>query len=182
MVTSEKLHWRLHKHLKGLAKNRLRVRLSPLKSPRTFKDQSNRQFVILCISLLSLLQQYRNVLPTTIKKCLPKENVCVCVCLSVCHITFLSGYICSDTLRMFWHVVTSLTSLACLFWHVVTDINHVLTRCHVTEINYVDRGAAARAPLQYSEMESEIVTKSLCKIFLVGCQDPLKKCFVSRST
>ena len=25
----------------------------------------------------------------------------------------------------------------------------VLTRCHVTEINYVDRGAAARAPLQY---------------------------------
>jgi len=47
VVTSEKLHWRLHKHLKGLAKNRLRVRLSPLKSPRTFKDQSNRQFVIL---------------------------------------------------------------------------------------------------------------------------------------
>jgi len=120
VVTSEKLHWRLHKHLKGLAKNRLRVRLSPLKSPRTFKDQSNRQFVILCISLLSLLQQYRNVLPTTIKKCLPKENVCVCVCLSVCHITFLSGYICSDTLRMFWHVVTSLTST--MFWHVVTSL------------------------------------------------------------
>jgi hypothetical protein len=29
-----------------------------------------------------------------------------------------------------------------------TDINHVLTRSHVTEINYVDRGVAARAPLQ----------------------------------
>ena len=33
----------------------------------------------------------------TTKKCLLKKNVC----LSVCHITFLSGYICSDTLRMF---------------------------------------------------------------------------------
>ena len=124
MVTSEKLHWRLHKHLKGLAKNRLRVRLSPLKSPRTFKDQSNRQFVILCISLLSLLQQYRNVLPTTIKKCLPKENVCVCVCLSVCHITFLSGYICSDTLRIFWHVVTLLAST--MFWHLATSLTSTM--------------------------------------------------------
>jgi len=36
----------------------------------------------------------------------------------------LTRYVCSDTL--------SLTS----------DINHVLTRCHVTDINYVDRGAA----------------------------------------
>jgi len=35
-----------------------------------------------------------------------------------------------------------------MFWHVVTDINHVLTPCHVTEINYVDRGVAVRAPLQ----------------------------------
>jgi len=32
----------------------------------------------------------------------------------------------------------------------VTDINHVLTPCHVIEINYVDRGVAARTPLQYS--------------------------------
>jgi hypothetical protein len=31
----------------------------------------------------------------------------------------------------------------------VTDINHVLTPSHVTEINYVDRGVAARTPLQY---------------------------------
>ena len=31
----------------------------------------------------------------------------------------------------------------------VTDINHVLTPCHVIEINYVDRGVAARTPLQY---------------------------------
>jgi len=30
----------------------------------------------------------------------------------------------------------------------VTDINHVLTPCHVIEINYVDRGVAARTPLQ----------------------------------
>jgi len=45
----------------------------------------------------------------------PKEK-----CLSVRHITFLSGYICSDTLRMFWHVVTSLTST--MFWHVVTSL------------------------------------------------------------
>ena len=30
----------------------------------------------------------------------------------------------------------------------VTDIKHVLTRSYVTEINYVDRGVAARAPLQ----------------------------------
>jgi hypothetical protein len=30
----------------------------------------------------------------------------------------------------------------------VTDINHVLTPSHVTEINYVDRGVAARTPLQ----------------------------------
>jgi len=29
-----------------------------------------------------------------------------------------------------------------------TDINHVLTPSHVTEINYVDRGVAARTPLQ----------------------------------
>ena len=54
----------------------------------------------------------------------------------ICHITFLSGYICSDALRM--------------FWRVVTDINHVLTPSHVTEINYVDRGVAARTPLQYN--------------------------------
>ena len=32
----------------------------------------------------------------------------------------------------------------------VTDINHVLTPCHVNEINYVDRGVAARTPLQYT--------------------------------
>ena len=32
-------------------------------------------------------------------------------CLSVRHIIFLSGYICSDTLRMFWHVVTD------IWWH-----------------------------------------------------------------
>jgi hypothetical protein len=31
----------------------------------------------------------------------------------------------------------------------VTDINHVLTPCHVIEINYVDRGVAARTPLQF---------------------------------
>ena len=31
----------------------------------------------------------------------PTKGKCLCVCLSVCHITFLSGYICSDTLRMF---------------------------------------------------------------------------------
>jgi hypothetical protein len=31
----------------------------------------------------------------------------------------------------------------------VTDINHVLTLCHVIEINYVDRGVAARTPLQF---------------------------------
>jgi hypothetical protein len=30
----------------------------------------------------------------------------------------------------------------------VTDINHVLTPSHVIEINYVDRGVAARTPLQ----------------------------------
>ena len=30
----------------------------------------------------------------------------------------------------------------------VTDINHVLTPCHLIEINYVDRGVAARTPLQ----------------------------------
>jgi hypothetical protein len=30
----------------------------------------------------------------------------------------------------------------------VTDINHVLTPFHVIEINYVDRGVAARTPLQ----------------------------------
>jgi hypothetical protein len=35
----------------------------------------------------------------------------------------------------------------------VTDINHVLTRSHVTEINYVDRGVAARAPLQFGKFE-----------------------------
>jgi len=53
------------------------------------------------------------------------------VCLCVCHITFLSGYIRSDTLR-------------------TTDIDHVLTTpCHVIEINYVDRGVAARTPLQF---------------------------------
>ena len=63
---------------------------------------------------------------TTTEKCLPKKNVR--------HITFLSGYVCSDALRM--------------FWQVVTDINHVLTPRHVTEINYVDRGVAARTPLQ----------------------------------
>jgi len=57
--------------------------------------------------------------------------------LSVCHITFLSGYICSGTLRMY--VLTRCH---------VTDINHVLTPCHVTAINYVDRGVAARTPLQ----------------------------------
>ena len=34
----------------------------------------------------------------------------------------------------------------------VTDINHVLTPCHVIEINYVDRGVAARTPLQYQNM------------------------------
>jgi hypothetical protein len=33
--------------------------------------------------------------------------------------------------------------------HCVTDINHVLTPCHVIEINYVDRGVAVRTPLQY---------------------------------
>jgi hypothetical protein len=63
----------------------------------------------------------------------------ISVCLSVCLITFLSGYIRSDTLRMY--VLTRCH---------VTDINHVLTRCHVTEINYVDRGVAAGTPLQYS--------------------------------
>ena len=45
----------------------------------------------------------------------------VSVTLSLCHITFLSGYICSDT---------------------------YMTPSHVTEINYVDRGVAARTPLQ----------------------------------
>jgi hypothetical protein len=30
----------------------------------------------------------------------------------------------------------------------VTDINHVLTPRHVTKTNYVDRGVAARTPLQ----------------------------------
>ena len=52
----------------------------------------------------------------------------------------------------------------------VTDINHVLTCSHVTEINYVDRGAAARAPLQLgwgdellrSELESFATSKSIC--------------------
>ena len=34
---------------------------------------------------------------TTTKNCLQKKNVCVSVCVSVCHITFLSGYMCSDT-------------------------------------------------------------------------------------
>jgi len=33
----------------------------------------------------------------------------------------------------------------------VTHINHVLTPCHVIEINYVDRGVAARTPLQFVE-------------------------------
>ena len=30
---------------------------------------------------------------------------------------------------------------------------YVLTRCHVTEINYVDRGVAARTPLQYFDLK-----------------------------
>ena len=36
----------------------------------------------------------------------------------------------------------------------VTDINHVLTPCHVIEINYVDRGVAARTPLQLQSSEA----------------------------
>jgi hypothetical protein len=59
------------------------------------------------------------------------------ICLSLCHITFLSGYICSDTLRTY--------VLICCH---VTDINPVLAPSHVTQINYVDRGVAARKPLQ----------------------------------
>ena len=171
MVTSEKLHWRLHKHLKGLAKNRLRVRLSPLKSPRTFKDQSNRQFVILGMYFTSLIVAAVQKCFTDHDQKVPTKGKCLCVCVSVCVSHHILIWV-----HMFWHLTYVLTRCH------VTDINHVLARCHVTEINYVDRGAAARAPLQYSEMESEIVTKSLCKIFLVGCQDPLKKCFVSRST
>ena len=39
----------------------------------------------------------------------------------------------------------------------VTDINHVLTPCHVIEINYVDRGVAARTPLQlFRQMDYRI--------------------------
>ena len=90
---------------------------------------------------------------TTTKNCLSKKmSVCLCVCVCVCHITFLSGYICSDTLRMFWHVVTSLKSTTLI---VAQRRTYVLTRCHVTEINYVDRGAAARAPLHWVEDKLE---------------------------
>ena len=160
MVTSEKLHWRLHKHLKGLAKNRLRVRLSPLKSPRTFKDQSNRQFVILCISLLSLLQQYRNVLPTTIKKCLPKENVCVCVCLSVCLCVtshsylgtyVLTPYVCSDTLSRHWHQPCSDT----------------LSR-HWNQLRWSWRGGARAAAVTGSSAEPKWVKTGKPAVFLVA--------------
>jgi len=53
---------------------------------------------------------------TTIKNCLPRK----CVTLLLRHITFLSGYICSDTLLYVCSDTLSLTS----------------------DINYVDRGAA----------------------------------------
>jgi len=48
-------------------------------------------------------QRRVDVLPTTIKKCLPKENVCVSVCLCVTSHSYLgtyvlTPYVCSDTL------------------------------------------------------------------------------------
>ena len=76
------------------------------------EDVKTRKFV-------KLDQRRVDVLPTTIKKCLPRIFVRQSFLLSFRHIT--------DTKN------------PCVL---------VLTRCHVTEINYVDRGAAARAPLQ----------------------------------
>ena len=44
----------------------------------------------------------------------------------------------------------------------VTDINHVLTPCHLIEINYVDRGVAARTPLQFLESPCFVSSNFSC--------------------
>ena len=73
-----------------------------------------------------LIDQRSLMFSTGISKVLSLKNI-----LPLHHTDKKPLRACSDTL--------SLTS----------DINHVLTPCHVTEINYVDRGVAARTPLQF---------------------------------
>ena len=81
---------------------------------------------------------------TGISKLLSLKNVCVCVCVCVCVSHHIFIWVTLHTYCILYSV--HLYMFCSTYWVLGTC---VLTRCHVvTDINYVDRGAAARAPLQ----------------------------------